>query len=55
MIEFVKDRLGHDLRYRLDSKKVCHEINWKPEIKFEAGIKLTVDWCLRHKNWLFRK
>jgi len=55
MIEFVKDRPGHDLRYRLDSKKVCHEINWKPEIKFEAGIKLTAGWCLRHKNWLFRK
>ena len=50
MIEFVKDRPGHDLRYRLDSKKVCHEINWKPEIKFEEGIKFTVHWYLKYKN-----
>ena len=50
MIEFVKDRPGHDLRYRLDSKKVCHEINWKPEIKFEEGIKFTVQWYLKYKN-----
>jgi len=53
LIKFVKDRSGHDLRYRLDSKKVCYEINWKPEIKFEERIKLTVRWYLSYKNWLF--
>jgi len=55
MIEFIKDRPGHDIRYRLDSKKAYREINWRPEIKFEEGIKFTVYWCLKNRNWLFSK
>jgi dTDP-glucose 4,6-dehydratase len=55
MIEFVKDRPGHDIRYRLDSQKTYQEINWRPEIKFEEGIKFTVQWCLTHRDWLFSK
>ncbi len=55
MIEFVKDRPGHDIRYKLDSQKIYHEINWRPEIKFEEGIKFTVQWCFKHRNWLFSK
>ncbi|MCM8762854.1 MAG: dTDP-glucose 4,6-dehydratase [Candidatus Omnitrophica bacterium] len=54
-IRFMKDRPGHDIRYRLDSRKVFKEIDWKPEIKFEIGIRLTVEWCLQHKNWLLEK
>ena len=54
-IQFVKDRPGHDLRYRLDSKKTHREIGWKPKINVEAGLKLTGAWCLVHKNWLFKK
>lgn len=55
MIEFVKDRPGHDIRYRLDSRKTYRKIRWKPEIKFEEGIKFTVYWCLKNRDWLFSK
>jgi dTDP-glucose 4,6-dehydratase len=55
MIEFVKDRPGHDIRYRLDSKKTYRQVNWRPEIKFEEGLRLTVNWCIKHKDWLFSK
>ncbi len=55
LIEFVKDRPGHDIRYRLNSQKLFNETGWKPKIRFEDGIKLTVAWNLAHKGWLFGK
>jgi len=54
-IEFVKDRPGHDIRYRLHSQKVLQEIGWQPKVKFEEGIAKTVDWCVEHKGWLISK
>ena len=55
LIEFVKDRLGHDLRYRLNSDKVKKETGWKPRINFSDGLKDTVEWCLLNKKWLLNK
>jgi dTDP-glucose 4,6-dehydratase len=54
-IEFVKDRPGHDVRYRLNFDKVFHEIGWHPKLKFKDGLKLTVQWYLKHKDWLLNK
>lgn len=53
--EFVRDRLGHDIRYRLSSKKVTGEFGWKPAVKLAGGLKLTVDWSLKHQTWLKSK
>jgi len=55
LIEFVKDRPGHDFRYRLNSEKIYEEIGWQPKVKLKDGINLTLDWCLKHKNWLLSK
>ena len=30
LIEFVKDRPGHDRRYAIDSRKIQAEIGWRP-------------------------
>lgn len=54
-ITFVKDRLGHDIRYRLDSKKVALDVQWSPKIDFERGLQLTVDWYKREQKWLSTK
>jgi len=54
-IEFVQDRLGHDIRYSLDSSKAHKEFGWRPEVKFLQGLKLTVDWALQHQRWLKSK
>ena len=53
--EFVKDRLGHDIRYSLNSKKITKELGWKPSVKLAQGLKLTVDWSLKHQAWLKSK
>lgn len=52
LISFVKDRPGHDLRYAINHDKITKELNWKPEIKFEEGLKMTVQWYLDNNEWL---
>lgn len=51
LIEFVKDRPGHDRRYAIDSTKIENELGWKPEYKFEKAIEKTIDWYLENKKW----
>jgi len=55
MIEFVKDRPGHDIRYKLHSQKSLNEIGWQPKIKLKNGLENTIYWCLEHKDWLLSK
>ncbi|MFC1753752.1 dTDP-glucose 4,6-dehydratase [Thermoproteota archaeon] len=54
LIQFVKDRLGHDYRYFSNSEKVI-KLGWKPRINFEEGIRETLSWCFRYQNWLKSK
>jgi len=51
-ITFVKDRLGHDTRYAIDSTKLYDNIGWKPSVSFEEGLSKTIDWYLENKKWL---
>jgi dTDP-glucose 4,6-dehydratase len=51
LIEFVKDRPGHDRRYAIDSTKIKMELEWKPEFTFESAIQDTIDWYIKNKNW----
>ncbi len=51
-IKFVKDRPGHDFRYALDNKKILRELKWKPKIKFELGLRSTINWYLSNKKFL---
>ncbi len=51
LIEFVKDRAGHDLRYAIDSTKIKNDLGWQPEELFETGIKKTIQWYLDNRKW----
>lgn len=51
-INFVEDRLGHDKRYALSSKKIQNELNWKPKVEFNEGITQTINWYLNNQNWI---
>jgi dTDP-glucose 4,6-dehydratase len=50
-IEFVKDRLGHDLRYSLDSTKIKSELGWNPRFEFEYGLYMSADWYKKNEWW----
>lgn len=52
LISFVPDRLGHDRRYAIDSKKIENELGWKALVNFDSGLKKTIDWYLSDTNRL---
>jgi len=52
MIQYVKDRPGHDRRYAIDSSKIMKEFGWSPKYDFETGIELTINWYLENEGWL---
>ena len=43
-IEFVTDRLGHDIRYAIDASKIKNELGWEPEVEFDVGFEGVIDW-----------
>lgn len=51
MIEYVKDRAGHDFRYAMDFSKAKNKLGWEPKIDFKNGLKNTVKWYLNNKQW----
>lgn len=51
LIQFVTDRPGHDRRYAINPEKISRELGWKPKTSFEEGIKKTIEWYLKHKEW----
>jgi len=52
LIQYVKDRPGHDRRYAIDASKIINELGWKPSVTFEEGIVKTIDWYLNNAAWL---
>lgn len=51
IIEYVKDRPGHDRRYALDNAKLINDLGWQPMYSFEEGIKKTIDWFIKNEWW----
>jgi len=51
MIEFVKDRPGHDRRYAVDWSKANKELGYKPENDFDAYLEQTVEWYQKNQQW----
>ena len=49
LIEFIKDRPGHDWRYAIDNSKIKEELDWQPQISFYEGLKKTVKWYLEQE------
>lgn len=50
LIEFVKDRPGHDRRYALDWAKLGR-LGWRPQAKFEEALKETILWYKENEGW----
>ena len=50
LINFVKDRPGHDWRYSVDAKKI-RSLGWKPGHSFEAALAATVKWYAENEWW----
>lgn len=51
-IEYVKDRLGHDHRYSVNSNKIKDQLKWEPTYKFKQSLTDTVQWYLNNQFWI---
>jgi dTDP-glucose 4,6-dehydratase len=52
LINFIKDRPGHDRRYAIDATKISTQLGWSPTVTFEEGLSKTIDWYLNNSEWL---
>jgi dTDP-glucose 4,6-dehydratase len=51
MIEYIKDRPGHDRRYAIDWTKIKDELGWQPKYSFDEWLVRTVAWYKEHRSW----
>ena len=54
LIEFVKDRPGHDIRYALDVSKINRKLGWKAATELSPGLRATVAWYVKNTKWTAR-
>ena len=54
LIEFVKDRPGHDRRYAIDPRLVETELGWRPRETWESGLRKTIEWYQTNTAWIDR-
>ena len=51
LITFVTDRPGHDRRYALDIGRITAELDWKPQVTLEEGLRKTIEWYGENLPW----
>jgi dTDP-glucose 4,6-dehydratase len=51
LIQFVKDRPGHDRRYAIDASKARRDLGWEPLRRFEDALAATVKWYRANRAW----
>ncbi len=51
MIDFVKDRPGHDRRYAIDWSRTKEELGWQPKHSFESALRETIEWYKKNQTW----
>jgi dTDP-glucose 4,6-dehydratase len=54
LLQFVKDRPGHDRRYAIDPTKVEAELDWRPRETWESGLRKTIRWYAENAQWVGR-
>ena len=52
LIKYVTDRPGHDRRYAIDPTKVETELGWQPQVTWDEGLKMTIDWYRENQAWV---
>ncbi|MBY5161952.1 dTDP-glucose 4,6-dehydratase [Salsipaludibacter albus] len=49
-IDHVRDRLGHDFRYAVDSSRI-RALGWEPSAPFDQRLAETVAWYRSNRDW----
>jgi dTDP-glucose 4,6-dehydratase len=48
--QHVRDRLGHDRRYAVDTGKL-RRLGWQPDVPLDEGIRRTTQWYRDNEAW----
>jgi len=51
MLEYVKDRPGHDRRYALDWTKAKRKLGYEPKFDLDTYLKKTIKWYQDNEWW----
>lgn len=51
LVQYVKDRPGHDRRYAMDISKIRADLGWTPRHSLPNGLRQTLEWYLGHAEW----
>jgi len=51
-IQLVPDRPGHDRRYAMDAGRIRDELDWRPRVTFDEGLRETLEWYVSHQEWI---
>lgn len=51
LIDLVKDRPGHDVRYAMDWTKINKELGWEPKEDFVTWLNKTIEWYQKNEKW----
>lgn len=54
LIQFVKDRPGHDRKYGINNEKAMRELDWRPKNEFKESLKFTIRWYINNQSWWHR-
>ena len=52
LIDYVKDRKGHDRRYAINHAKIEQELGWKPKFSFYESLVETIEWYKQNQVWI---
>jgi dTDP-glucose 4,6-dehydratase len=50
-IRYVKDRMGHDMRYSVDWQKAREQLGYFPTVSFSDGLSETIRWYRDNPKW----
>ncbi len=51
LINFIKDRPGHDVRYAIDWSKAKQDLGYQPQHNFENYLQKTITWYQQNQDW----
>lgn len=51
LVQFVKDRPGHDRRYAMDCGKIERELGYRAQVTLDEGLRATFEWYVQNEWW----
>lgn len=49
-LKFIPDRISQDFRYLMVNERI-KKLGWKPRVKFEEGLRETIEWYSENEEW----